>query len=187
MFTFLHDITKPLAENSKMQKQPQCSCLTNKDHPEASTGWKPIYQGKPVNCNFCSHSAKPVWRLQTKWYGKLCRSVVQGAEQVGTESFVSVDFLIHPEQYGNTCMAVLIRRVTCESLFSFWGQRKVLSCKIYLRGLRTCYVSFTAHRSACAFLNCDHVSNLFKEFSGNLHFTHYTQGKYVIQRKFMYL
>ena len=41
-----------------------------------------------------------------------------------------VDFLVHPEQYANTCMAVLIRRVTCESLFSFWGQRKVLSWKI---------------------------------------------------------
>ena len=41
--------------------------------------------------------------------------------------FVSVDFVIHSEQYANTCMAVLIRRVTCKSLFSFWGQRKVLS------------------------------------------------------------
>ena len=48
-------------------------------------------------------------------------------------------------------------------------------------------VSFTADRSACAFLSCDLVSNLFEEFSGNLHFTHYTQGKYVIERKFMYL
>ena len=67
----------------------------------------------------------------------LHRGVVQGgADEVGTGSFVSVDFLIHPEQYGNACMTVLIRRVTCESLFSFWGQRKVLSCKIYLRGLR---------------------------------------------------
>ena len=48
-------------------------------------------------------------------------------------------------------------------------------------------VSFTADRSACSFLNCDQVSSLFKTFSGNLHFTHYTQGKYVIERKFMYL
>ena len=62
---------------------------------------------------------------------------MQGADEVGTESFVSVDFLIPPEQYVNTCMAVLIRSVTCESLFSFWGQRKVLSCEIHLRELRS--------------------------------------------------
>ena len=54
--------------------------------------------------------------------------------------FVSVDFVIHSEQYANTCMAVLIRRVTCKSLFSFWGQRKVLSCEIYRRGLRPCFL-----------------------------------------------
>ena len=30
-------------------------------------------------------------------------------------------------------------------------------------------------------------ATLLKEFSGNLHSTHYTQGKYVIERKFMYL
>ena len=33
----------------------------------------------------------------------------------------------------------------------------------------------------------DQASKIFKEFSGNLHFTHYAQGKYVIERKFMYL
>ena len=48
-------------------------------------------------------------------------------------------------------------------------------------------MSFTADRSACPYLDCDQVSNPFKEFSGNLHSTHYTQGKYVIERKFMYL
>ena len=110
MFTFLHDIAKPLAEISKMHPQ---SCLTDKEHPEA-TSCKPIYHGKPVIFNFCSHSAKPAWQLQTKWYGRLCRSVVQGADEVGTESFVSVGFLISPEQYANTCMAVMIRRVTCK-------------------------------------------------------------------------
>ena len=54
--------------------------------------------------------------------------------------FVSVDLLIHSEQYANTSMAILIRRVTCKSsfFFSFWGQKKVLSCKIYLRGRRPC-------------------------------------------------
>ena len=117
---------------------PKSACLTGREHPRA-TSCKPIYHGKPVICNFCSHSAKPAWRLQTKWYGKLCRSVVQGADEVGTEYFVSVDFLIQPKQYANTCMVVLIIRVTWESLFSYWGQRKVVSCKIYLRGLRPCF------------------------------------------------
>ena len=125
---------------------PKSACLTDREHPQA-TSCKPIYHGKPVICNFCSHSAKPAWRLQTKWYGKLCRGVVQGADEVGTESFVSVHFLIHPEPYGNTCMAVLIRRVTCESLFSFWGQRKVLSWKMYLRGLRPCFFRGESERS----------------------------------------
>ena len=112
------------------QQHAFAASLTDKDHLQATT-FKPIYLGRPVICNFCSHSAKPVW----------CRNVVQGADVVRTESFffVSVDFLIHFEQYENTCMAVLIRRVTCESLFSFWGPRKVLSCKIYLRGLRPCF------------------------------------------------
>ena len=54
--------------------------------------------------------------------------------------WVTVDFLIHSEQYANTCMAVLITRVTCKSFFfSFWERRKVLSCEIYLRGLRPCF------------------------------------------------
>ena len=45
---------------------------------------------------------------------------VQGADEVGTESFfVSVDLLIHSEQYANTSMAVLIKRVTCKSSFFF--------------------------------------------------------------------
>ena len=48
-------------------------------------------------------------------------------------AFVRVDFLIPPEQYANTCMAVLIGHVTCKSLFSFRGQGKVLSCEIHLR------------------------------------------------------
>ena len=38
------------------------------------------------------------------------------------------------------CMAVLIRRVTCKSLLSFSGQRKVLSCEISLQGLRHCFL-----------------------------------------------
>ena len=69
---------------------PKSACLTDREHPQA-TSCKPIYHGKPVICNFCSHSAKPAWRLQTKWYGKLCRSVIQGADKVETESIFFCD------------------------------------------------------------------------------------------------
>ena len=37
---------------------------------------------------------------------------------------LSVDLLIHSEQYGNTCMAVLIRRVTCKSFFFLFGDKE---------------------------------------------------------------
>ena len=139
-----------------------------------------------VICGFCSHSAKPAW-----WYGKLCRSVVQGTHEVGTEYFffVRVDFFnSHSEQCSNTCthvcMAVLIRCVTCKRLFYFLGQRKVLSCEIYLPPLRPCFfhggalVFFWTATKSLTFLN---------NFQVNLHFTRYAQGKYVIERKFMYL
>ena len=136
MITFLHDVAKPLAEISKMHLPPvwltkiilRLLATTN-----LST------TANQLTATFCSNSAKPARRQQTKWYGKLCRSVVRGADKVWTESFfVTVQFLIHSQQYANTWMAVLIRRVTCKSLFSFWGQRKVLSSEIYLRGLRPC-------------------------------------------------
>ena len=102
-----------------------------------------------------------------------------------TKSKRIADCLIHPEQYANTCMAVLIRRVTCESLFSFRGQRKVLGCKIYLRGLRPGF--FLGGSERLSFFKLRPSQQPFRVFSGNLHFTHYTQGKYVIERKFMYL
>ena len=91
----------------------QPDTLNDKGHPQA-TSCKPIYHGKPVICkkNFRSQSAKKHGDYkQNSWYGKLWRSVVQG-ETIRTESiFVSVEFLIHSEQYANTYMAVLIRCV----------------------------------------------------------------------------
>ena len=97
-------------------------------------------------------------------------------------------FNSHSEQCSNTCthvcMAVLIRCVTCKCLFYFWGQRKVLSCEIYLPALRPCFfhggalVFFWTATKSLTFLN---------NFQVNLHFTRYAQGKYVIERKFMYL
>ena len=64
-------------------------------------------------------------------------------------------------------MAVLIRRMTCKGLFSFWGQRRDLPSRTS--------TLFPLQRSAFPFLNCNQVSNLFKEFSGKL--TSYTQKR----------
>ena len=102
----------------------------------------------------------------------------------GNLSFVTVDFLIHSEQYANTWMAVLIRRVTCKSLFSFWGQRKVLSSEIYLRGLRPCFLHGVA---LVLFWTATKSATILKNFQVNVHFTPYPQGKYVIERTFMHL
>ena len=177
MFTFLYDIAKPLAEQNAF-----AAFLTDKDDPQA-TRCKPIYLGKPVICNFCSHSAKPTWRLQTKWYGKLRSNVVQGAAEVETELlfFVSVEFLLHSEQWANTSMADVWH---VKLFFSFWGQRKVLSCEILPSRTPTLFLS---RRSASPFLNATKSAAVLQNFQVNLHFTHYAQGKYDIERKFMYL
>ena len=166
------------------QQNTSAACLTDKDHPQVTSCCKPIHHGKPVICNFCSHSAKPAWQQQTKWFGKLCRSVVRGPDKVWTEFFfVTEGFLIYSEQYANTWMAVLIRRVTCKSSFSFWGQRKVLSSKIYRRGLRPCFL----HGGALVFFwTATKSATIIKIFQVNVHFTHYPQAKYVIERIFMY-
>ena len=79
--------------------------------------------------------------------------------------FASVYFLIHSEQYANTCMTVLIRRVTCKRFFFFLGTTK--SFKLRNLPSRTSTL-FLSRRSACPFLNCDQVSNHLTEFSGKL-------------------
>ena len=78
MFSFLHDIAKPLAEISKTNLQLVW--------PTKIILYLVPRQNQLSVTSVLIDSAKPAWRLQTKWYGKLCRSVVQG-EQVGTESF----------------------------------------------------------------------------------------------------
>ena len=79
-----------------------------------------------------------------------------------------VDLLIHSEQYANTSMAVLIKRVTCKSSFFFFlGTKK--SFKLQNLPSRTSTL-FLSRRSACPFLNCDQVSNRFTEYSGKLKF-----------------
>ena len=128
MFTFLHDIAKTLAKISKMHQQ---SCLTDKDHPEA-TSCKPIYHGNPVISNFLFSKTSMATANKMIWQAlqKRCKRRQRSRKRI---AFVSVDFLIPPKQYANTCMAVLIRHVTCKSLLSFWGQGKVLSCEIHFR------------------------------------------------------
>ena len=72
-------------------------------------------------------------------------------------------FLIHnSEKYANTYMAVFIRRVTCKSLLSFWGE-------IYLPGLRPCFL----HGGAIVLFSTATKSATFlKNFQVNLHLTH---------------
>ena len=136
MFTFLHDIAKTLAKISKMHQQ---SCLTDKDHPEAtnlsstaiqlSATSVLIQHNQHGDCkqNDMASFEEPLYKAPTK------------SEQNPLWVYI---FLISPEQYANKCMAVLIRRVTCKSLFSFWGQRKVLSSKFTFGDFEI--VSFTA-------------------------------------------
>ena len=155
MFTFLHDIAKPLAEIS--------------DHPQA-TSCTPIYLGKPVTL-----SATSVLIQQNQHGDYKQNDMASFAEtlyKAPTKSernifFVSVDFLIHSEQYANTCMAVLITRVACKSFFFFLGTKKSLK----LRNLpsRTSTL-FLPRRRDCPFLNSDQVSNRLTEFSGKLTF-----------------
>ena len=185
MLAFLYYISKPLAENSKMRQQP------------AAWPTKIILRLQAANLSTTANqlSAASVL-IQQNQHGDYKQNNMASFAEALFKQFKAPTkskrnllweyiFLIHPERCTNTCMAVLIRRVACGSLFSFWGQRKVLSCKIYLRGLRPFF--FHSGSERFSFLNCDQVSNLFKEFSGNLHFAHYTQGKYIIERKFMYL
>ena len=129
--------------------------LTDKDHPPATT-CKPIYHDKPVIRYFCSHSGsnKMIWQaLQkrcTRWRG--------GNKFI---FFMSVDFLIHSDQYANTwSMAVLIRRVT------FLETKK--SFKLRNLPSRTSTL-FCSRRSACPFLNYDQVSKVLKKLSGTFY------------------
>ena len=137
MITFLYDVAKPLAEISKMHLQPvwltkiilrllaTTNLSTSANQLSATSVLIQQNQHGDNKQNDLTSFAEALYETPTK------------SER--NPFFVTVDFLIHSEQYANTWMAVLIRRVTCKSLFSFWGQRKVLSSKIYLRGLRPCF------------------------------------------------
>ena len=110
---------------------------------------------------------KPAWRLQ-----KDMASFAETSYKAPTKAeriffFVSVDFLIHSEQYANTCMTVLIRRLTCKRFFFFLGTKKSFELRNLPSRTSTFFLS---RRSACPFLNCDQVSNRFTEFSGKLTF-----------------
>ena len=136
MITFLHDVAKPLAEISKMHLQPvwltkiilrllaTTNLSTTANQLTATSVLIQQNRHGDNKQNDMASFAEALYEVPTKSERNLF--------------FVTVDFLIHSEQYANTWMAVLIRRVTCKSLFSFWGQRKVLSSEIYLRGRRPC-------------------------------------------------
>ena len=142
--------------------------LTDKDHPQANS-CKPVYDSKPVICNFCSHSVKQAWWLQTKWYGKLCRNVVQDADEVGTELFfcecrffwfIQNSKRTHVWQFWLDVWHVKV-------FFFFLGTKKSLQLRNLPSRTSTLFLS---RRSACPFLNCDQVSNRLTEFSGKLTF-----------------
>ena len=134
MITFLHDVAKPLAEISKMHLQPvwltkiilrllaTTNLSTTANQLSATSVLIQQNQHGDNKQNDMLSFAEALYEAPTKSEGNLF-------------FFVTVDFLIHSEQYANTWMAVLIRRVTCKSLFSFGGQRKALCSEIYLRGL----------------------------------------------------
>ena len=136
MITFLHDVAKPLAEISKMHMPPvwltkiilrllaTTNLSTTANQLSATSVLIQQNQHGDNKHNDMVSFAEALYEAPTKSEGNLF--------------FVTVDFLIHSEQCANTWMAVLIRRVTCKSLFSFWRQRKVLCSEIYLRGLRPC-------------------------------------------------
>ena len=131
---------------------------------------------------------KPAWRLQTKWYGKLCRSiVVQGPDKVGTESFFC------------ECR-FFFQNITRTNVWQFWlDVWHVKVCFLFgakenfkLRNLPSkTSTLFLSRRSACLFFwtTATTSATILKNFEVNLslHFTHCAQGKYVIERKFMYL
>ena len=136
MITFLHDVAKPLAEISKMHLQPvwltkiilrllaTTNLSTTANQLTATSVLIQQNQHGDNKQNDMASFAEALYEVPTKSERNLF--------------FVTVDFLIHSEQYANTRMAVFISRVTCKSLFSFGGQRKVLRSEIYLRGLRPC-------------------------------------------------
>ena len=135
MFTFLHDIAKPLAEISKMRLQPLWP---------TKIILRLLAANLSTSANQLSATSVLIQQNQHGDYKQNDMASFAETYKAPTKSernlfFVSVDFFIHSEQYANTCMAVLIRRVTCKSFFSFWGQRKVLSSEIYRRGLRPCF------------------------------------------------
>ena len=121
MFTFLHDIAKPLAEISKMRMQPlrptkfilsllAANLSTTANQLSATSVLIQQNQHGDSKQNNMASFAETLYKAPRK------------SER--TFFFESVDLLIHSEQYANTCMAVLIRRVTCKSFFFLFGDKQ---------------------------------------------------------------
>ena len=160
MITFLHDVAKPLPEISKMHLQPvwltkiilrllaTTNLSTTANQLSATSVLIQQNQRGDNKQNDMVSFAEALYEAPTKSERNLF--------------FVTEDFLIHSEQYANTWMAVLIRRVTCRSLFLSGDKGKFYAPKFTFEDFDL--VSFTG--CARLFLNCDQVSNHFKEFSG---------------------
>ena len=164
MFTFPHNIAKPLAKISKMRLQPlwptkiilrllAANLSTSANQLSATSVLIQQNQHGDYKQNDMASFVETLYKAPMKSERNLF--------------FVSVDFLINSEQYTNTCMAVLIRRVTCKSFFFFLWTKK--SLKLQNLPSRTSTL-FLSQRSACPFLNCNQVSNRLTEFSGKLTF-----------------
>ena len=162
MLAFLYYISKPLAENSKMRQQP------------AAWPTKIILRLQAANLSTTANqlSAASVL-IQQNQHGDYKQNNMASFAEALFKQFKAPTkskrnllweyiFFIHPERCTNTCMAVLIRRVACGSLFSFWGQRKVLSCKITFEDFDL--FSFTADRSASLFWTATKSATFFKNF-----------------------
>ena len=163
MFTFLHDIAKPLAEISKMRLQPLWP---------TKIILRLLAANLSTSANQLSATSVLIQQNQHGDYKQNDMASFAETYKAPTKSernlfFVSVDFFIHSEQYANTCMAVLIRRVTCKSFFFLFGTNKSLKLRNLPSRTSTLFLS---RRSTCPFLNCDQVSNRLTEFSGKLTF-----------------
>ena len=91
--------------------------------------------------------------------------------------FVSVDLLIHSEQYANTSMAILIRRVTCKSSFFFsLGTKKSFKLQNLPQRTSTLFISRWIG-ALVLFRTATKSAAVLQNIQVNLHLTHYAQGK----------
>ena len=162
MFTFLQDIAKPPADISKMYLQPVWS---------TKTILRLLAPNLSTTANRLSATSGLIQQNQHGDYKK--NDMASFAEQKKrctrrrwsrTKSFCS----------------------ECKFLKEFF-QKKVLTCEIYLRGSDFDLNCFLHGGALVLFWTATNLTTFSKNFQVKLHFTHYAQGKYVMERKFMFL